>query len=193
MSWYAWFGTPTDRWRAAVDCPVEVLGSAPGHQPASNVPPGRALWLERCGHRSTQMRCGACTDYSCGPQGSREDCPSRPPTRSLVAPRTREAGRQEIGRQDPRARARQGARAHEQGDPRPQPGAGHRGQDALLEHRGGAGRPRPSQGATRRADPRGSARGAKAGEEGCQEGTSNGARSAGCADRSSRRRRARCC
>ena len=68
--------------------------------------------------------------------------------------------RDNFGSEDPGPRARERARDDEQRNPRPVERSGHRGQDALLRHRGGASRPRPASGSTRRPGPCGAARGA---------------------------------
>jgi hypothetical protein len=75
--------------------------------------------------------------------------------------------RDNFGSEDPGTRARQGARPDEQGNPRSVQGPGHRGQDALLGHRGGAGRPRPPACRARRPGPRRAARRAEARQGRC--------------------------
>ena len=109
---------------------------------------------------------------SCRTPGSCED--GRPWCGHLAA--SRPEGRppegliQELGSQEARARARQGARDDQQGDARSLRVAGDRREDALLEHRGRAGRSRPSQGRARGPRPRRPARGARQGGQGGQEG-----------------------
>ncbi len=108
---------------------------------------------------------------SCEPTGSCED--GRPWCGPLAAARPRshdlKDGTEELGSEEARARARQGARDDEQGDARSRPLPGHRRQDAFLEHRGCAGRPRPSQGRARGPDPRRPARGAGQAGQGDEE------------------------
>src|SRR3546814_20635235 len=95
--------------------------------------------------------------------------PGRSGTVRTITPRPSEGWTKTLGKQEASARARQGARAHQQGDAGPLRSAGDRRQDALLEHRGGAGRPRPPQGRARGPDPRGAAGGAREGGEGSEE------------------------
>lgn len=85
------------------------------------------------------------------------------------APSTRTEGlNQELGSEEACARARQGARDDEQGSARPVHLARDRREDALLEHRGCAGRPRPSQGGARGSHPRRPARRAGQARQGIQ-------------------------
>ena len=88
---------------------------------------------------------------------------TRPPRRDIVPRAVHGSGpskglRHRLAIQDPRLRARTGARTHQQGDARPLRGARHRRQEPLVEHRGRAGGSRAAQGGTRGPRPRPAAR-----------------------------------
>jgi len=158
--WGAGGGGPRPSWRGsyahrrdpssrAVHCRDAEPGSARTLSlRAGSAPSGEAHSPEHSGVRAGSRVCARIGD--------------RDSHRSVRGSRPREDGRAgltELGSEDQGPRARQGARAHQQGMPRSLPGIGHRGQDALLGHRGSAGRSRPSSRPARRPGARAATRG----------------------------------